>query len=258
MSSITAAVPLPGPQFQVDGLERLTYLIAGGAMAAMVCVGFHQFYLHGLNALGKPVTRQIAGLVYIHGTLMTGWIIFFIVQSSLIVRGNRSLHMKLGAAGVVLYALIVAVGTVTALLSTHYNPAGAHPPWGPQRFLTVPLTAIYGFAVLAGIALLYRRKRGVHRPMMLLGTLFAVSAGIARIGAIRQPFFQASHGSLFTTYWMPPIIAAVLVGLLKLALTRRWDRYYATGLAIMVFIAAAGAYISTTGWWLQLAYLVRR
>jgi hypothetical protein len=257
MSSVTAAVPVPSPQTQVERLERLTYLIAGGVMAAMVGAGFHRFYQHGLNVLGKPVTRQIAGLVYIHATLMTGWIIFFIVQSSLIVRGNRSLHMKVGAAGVVLYSLMVAVGTATALLSAHYNPAGAHPPWGAQRFLTVPLTAIYGFALLAGIGLLYRRKSAVHRPMMMLGTLFAVGAGIDRIRPIRQPFFQASLGSLFTTHWMPVIIAAALLGLLKLALTRRWDRYYATGLAIMVLVSAAGAYVSTMGWWFQLARLVR-
>lgn len=56
------------------------------------------------------MTRQIAWLVYFHGALMTGWIIFFVVQASLIVRDNRSLHMKLGAGGVVLCALIVAVG----------------------------------------------------------------------------------------------------------------------------------------------------
>jgi hypothetical protein len=257
MSLVTASVPVPTPQVQSERLERLTYLIAGGAMGALVGAGFHQFYLQGLNALGRPLTPQIAGLIYFHGALMTGWIIFFIVQSSLVVRGNRSLHMKLGAAGVVLYALMVPVGTATGLLSAHYNPASAPPPWGAQRFLTVPLTAIFGFAVLAGIALLYRRKREVHRPMMMLGTLFAASAGIDRINAIRQPLFQASHGSIFTTHWMAPIIAAVLVGLLKLVLTRRWDRYYATGLAIMVLVAFAGSYVSTTGWWLELAYLIR-
>lgn len=225
-------------------------------MAALVGLGFHRFYLQGVNPGGKPVTPQIATLVYIHGALMTVWILFFIVQSSLIVGGNRSLHMKLGAAGVVLYALMVPVGTATGLLSVHYS-LGLHPPWGPQRFLTVPLTAIFGFAVLAGVALLYRRKRAIHRPMMMLGTLFAVSAGIERIKPIRQLFFRASHGSLFMTHWMAPIIAGALIGLLKLVLTRRWDRYYATGLTIMVLVAVAGSYISTTGWWFEFGLLVR-
>ena len=188
---------------------------------------------------------------------MTAWIIFFTVQSSLIVRGNRSRHVKMGAAGVVLYSVIVVVGVATALLSAHYRPANGNPPWGPERFLTVPLAAIFGFAILAGVGLLYRRKPAVHRPMMMLGTLSAVGAGIARIPAIRQSFFQASNGSLFGTLWAPVIIAAVLFGLLKLAVTRRWDRYYARAFSIMALLVAAFAYASTTSWWYRLALLVR-
>lgn len=257
MSSAVVAAPEQSHLFQVERLERLTYLVAGGVMIALVAAGFRHFYLHGLNAVGKPVTQPIAGLVYFHGALMTGWTIFFVLQSSLIVRGNRRLHMKLGAAGVVLYSLIVVVGVATALLSAHYHPAPANPPWGPQRFLTVPLSAIFGFAILAGIGLLYRRKPAIHRPMMMLGTLSAVSAGIARIREIRQPLFQATHGSLFGTLWMPTITAAILIGLLKLAVTRRWDRYYAMAFSIMVVVVAAFAYASTTSWWYHLALLVR-
>ncbi len=258
MSSVVVAAPGQSPQFQVERLERLSCLAAGGVMIALVATGFRLFYLHALNAAGKPVTQPIAGLVYVHGILMTAWIIFFTVQSSLIVRGNRSRHMKLGAAGVVLYSVIVLVGVATALLSEHYKPANANPPWGPERFLTVPLAAIFGFAILVGIGLLYRRKPAVHRPMMMLGTLSAVGAAIARIGAIRQPFFHASHGSLFGTNWAPVIVAAVLFGLLKLAVTRRWDRYYAIAFSIMALLVIAFAYASTTTWWYQLALLVRR
>lgn len=93
--------------------------------------------------------------------------------------------------------------------------------------------------------------------MMMMATLSAASAGIARIAAIRQTSFQIDHGSLFVTFWVAPIIAAVLLGLLKLALTRRWDRNYAAALFTMVFVAAAGTYISTTGWWFRLAHLIR-
>jgi uncharacterized membrane protein SirB2 len=258
MSSAIVASPEHDHRFPVEGLERLTYLVAGGAMIALVAAGFSHFYLHGMNAVGKPVTQPIAGLVYFHGALMTVWIIFFTVQSSLIVGGNRSRHMKLGTAGAVLYSVIVLVGGATALLSARYHPANGNPPWGPERFLTVPLSALLGFAILVGIGLLYRRKPSVHRPMMMLGTLSAAGAGIARIREIRQPFFQASHGSLFGTNWAPVIVAAVLFGLLKLAVTRRWDRYYAMAFSILALVVAAFAYASTTGWWYQLALLVRR
>jgi uncharacterized membrane protein SirB2 len=258
MSSATVVAPERDHPFPVERLERLTYLVAGAAMIALVAAGFRHFYLHGMNAVSKPVTQQIAGLVYFHAALMTAWIVFFTVQSSLIVRGNRSLHMKLGTAGAVLYSVIVPVGGATALLSAHYHPANGNPPWGPERFLTIPLSALLGFAILVGIGLLYRRKPSVHRPLMMLGTLSAVGAGIARIPAIRQSFFQASHGSLFGTNWGPVILAAVLFGLLKLAVTRRWDRYYAIAFSILALVMTAFAYASTTGWWYQAALLVRR
>lgn len=258
MGSAVAAAIDPGRGLQVERLERLSYLAAGVIMIALVATGFRRFYLHGLNVVGRPVTQPIAGLVYVHGTLMTAWVIFFIVQSSLIVRGDRSLHMKLGAAGFVLYLLIVPAGVATALLSAHYGPANAHSPWGPQRFLAVPLAAMVGFAILVGIGLVNRHKPAVHRPMMMMGTLFTVAAGIARIRALHRPFIQASHGSIFAAEFMPVIAVAILLGLLKLAFTRRWDRYYAVGFSVMVLVSAAFAYFSATSWWFQLTSLLRR
>jgi uncharacterized membrane protein YozB (DUF420 family) len=44
------------------------------------------------------------------------------------------------------------------------------------------LVNILGFGVLAGIGLIYRRRPEIHRPMMLLATLFvAAPAGFFRI-----------------------------------------------------------------------------
>jgi hypothetical protein len=48
---------------------------------------------------------------------MSSWIVAFVVQSSLVVSGNRKLHMSLGVAVAVLAALLVIVGISTAIAS---------------------------------------------------------------------------------------------------------------------------------------------
>ena len=76
MSSTIAAAPTRAPIAQTEHRERLFYLIAGLLMIASVAVGFRMFYMHGLNDAGQSVTQQTAPLVYIHGGLMTCWMIF--------------------------------------------------------------------------------------------------------------------------------------------------------------------------------------
>ena len=83
-------------------MERVFYLLAGCLLLVIVAMGFQQFYLHGRANTGGPVTQQIVPLVFLHGILMSTWIIFFLAQSSLIVSGNRKLHMSLGIVGMVL------------------------------------------------------------------------------------------------------------------------------------------------------------
>lgn len=156
MSSTTAAAAARIQTVQTERNERLFYLMAALVMIAGVAIGFHMFYLHGLNDAGQPVTQQSARLVYIHGGLMTGWMILFLLQCGLVVKGNRRLHMRLGGAAVVLYVVIVPVGAIAALLQIHYADPPSFPPFGPYRFLMLPLTEIANFALFVGAAFLFR------------------------------------------------------------------------------------------------------
>ena len=119
--------------------------------------------MHGLNDAGQPVTQQTALLVYIHGGLMTCWMVLFLLQCSLVAKGNRRLHMRVGRAAVVLYAVIVPVATITALLQIHYADPQSFPPFGPYRFLTLPLTEITNFTLFVGAGFLFRHTPALHR-----------------------------------------------------------------------------------------------
>jgi FtsH-binding integral membrane protein len=184
-SSSAVAVAARAPITQ-ERIERVFYLLAGCLLLVIVAMGFQKFYLHGRASNGGPVTQEIVPLVFLHGVAMSAWIIAFVVQSSLIVSGNRKLHMSLGIAGIVLAAFLVIVGVTTAIASVHYNPDGYKDLWSARRFLSFMLTNILGFGILAASGLTARvvigwnskhriqftgmhlvRSRRVHRVVLL-------------------------------------------------------------------------------------------
>src|SRR6266568_929471 len=78
MSSTVAAATAHARTLQRERRERLFYVIACVVMLVGVAVGFHMFYLHGLNDAGQPVT-QSASLVYVHGGA-SSWVVICVAK----------------------------------------------------------------------------------------------------------------------------------------------------------------------------------
>ena len=233
-------------------MERFFYLFAACVFLVIVAIGFQQFYLHGRAPGGVPVTPQIVPLVVLHGVLMSTWILLLIVQSGLIVGGNRKLHMSLGAIGGVVAVLLVIVGISTAIASVHYNPEGYKDTWGARRFLSFMLVNISGFGVLSGIGLKFKARPEIHRPMMLLATLFvAGTGGLFRIPYVIGPTLSVIH-SIFAG-WAPMLALGVVLILIKWLMTRSWDRYLAAGFAGAALACLLQVVVSGTAWWNHVA-----
>lgn len=258
MSTSVAVAIAPNARLGRERIERQFYLVAGCAILLFVVLGFKQFYLHGQTFTGRLVTQQIAPLVFVHGIGMSTWVIFLIVQSSLIVSGNRKLHMSLGIGGAVLASCLVAVGLLTAILSVHYRPHDFAFFGGARHFLIIPLTDIVAFGVLAAVGLKYRRRSEIHRPMMCLATVFAMAAALARIPFIRGPVGAVLQGTPFMllSSWIPMLTFGLLLGLVKWVMTRTWDRYFARGWAAMACVCLMQVFVAKTAAWDRLAALV--
>jgi hypothetical protein len=250
-SSSAVAVAARAPISQ-ERIERGFYLLAGCLLLVIVAMGFQKFYLHGRASTGEPVTQQIVPLVFLHGVAMSAWIIAFVVQSSLIVSGNRKLHMSLGIVGMVLAAFLVIVGVTTAMASVHYNPDGYKDLWSARRFLSFMLTNIVGFGMLAAMGLKFRRRPEIHRPMMLLATLFVAGpAAFFRIPFISGPIMAAIH-TIFAP-WVPMLILGVFLVLIKRLMTRTWDQYLMVGFAGIIVACVLQAWVANTSWWYHVA-----
>jgi hypothetical protein len=140
----------------------------------------------------------------------------------------------------------------TAIASVHYNPESYKDLWGARRFLSFMLTNISGFGILAGIGLLYRRRPEVHRPMMLLATLFVAGpAGFFRIPFISGPIMGAIHTIIAP--WVPMLVLGVLLVLIKWLMTGIWDRYFAAGFIGIVLACVFQFFVANSAWWYHVA-----
>lgn len=251
MSSSVAMASAASAPLSRERMERMFYLLSSCLILIVIAVGFQHFYLHGRASDGSPVTQKIMPLVFLHGILMSSWIVLFVVQSGLIVSGNRKLHMSLGVGGAVLIALLVIVGVTTGLASVHYNPDGYKGIWGARQFLSFMMVNILGFGTLAGIGVQYRKRPEIHRPMMLLATLFISGAGLFRIPAISEPIMGSVH--VIFAAWIPMLVLGVLLVVVKWVMTRSWDRYLATGFGAIAVTCVLQYFIANSGWWSHVA-----
>ncbi len=155
--------------------ERTFYAWAAAAIAITAFVGFARtYYLKA--AFGTP---SLSTLVHVHAALMTTWVVLFVAQTRLIAAGRTGWHRRLGLLGAALIAAIAVVGTFTAIESARAGLTIGDMP--PLVFLVLPLGTVVAFVVLAGAAILYRRRSDIHKRLMLLATLSILTPAIARI-----------------------------------------------------------------------------
>ena len=145
-------------------------------LGAVILVGFARtFYLRAWFDL-PPLKLLVA----LHGVLFTAWLGLFIVQTRLIAAQNYRLHQKLGIAGALLAALVVADGITTALIGA---PDPRIRPMGLTglQFLIFPLMGITFFAVCVAAAIALRKRAAFHKRLMLLAMFAVLGPPVARL-----------------------------------------------------------------------------
>ncbi len=237
---------------------RLFYTVAALVMLVITLIGFQQFYLHGKAVGNREIPPRMFWLTVVHGVAMSAWILLFLVQPLLIVSGNRRQHIMLGRMGTVLAGAIVIIGVTMAIESVRVTPDdGVIGGLTRKQFLAIPLTDITKFAFFVAIGVIYRRHAEIHRPMMLLATLTAITASAARIHVLR-----AFYAGTYLEYWFGPLVPVLMIGLLflivHLLLTRKLDRYYAMGYGGLVITTPLIMSLARSGGWGQVSEFLTR
>jgi len=224
----------------------------------LMFLGFQQFYLHGRAFPNRPLTPPIRPWLIAHGIAMTAWMVLLVVQPLLIVSRNHRIHMTLGKIGAGLAACVFLLGFKIGIEATRVAPPEVR-LWNMpyKQFMAVPIISILLFAGFVTAGILARRRPQVHRPMMLLATLAAIPAALDRIDAISSLYRDTLWGTLFGPFFSSLVIGAVFL-LIKWALTRSFDRYFALGWAGLVVAGAMIMQLAPTRAWDHIATFLLR
>jgi hypothetical protein len=162
---------------RVSGRDRRFFV--GMAVAAMMTVFFGfapSYYFRSFIHIaeyptGVSVSPSVAPLVHAHAIAFSGWILLFLVQSTLIAAGRADVHRRLGVAGAVLAAFMIVLGLMTAVRGARdgWNPGGPYPD--SLAFMIVGFVDILVFAGFAAAGLYFRRRPELHKRLMLLATV---------------------------------------------------------------------------------------
>jgi len=156
--------------------ERLFYTGMAVAVVLTVIAGFARTYF--LRPYYDP--RPLLPLLHLHGFVFTLWVVLFLTQTALVAAKRTDIHRRLGTAGAVLAALVVVVGTTTAIIRAKVVDVPPGTP-SPLIFLTIPLGDMLVFALLVGAGLLFRRQVAAHKRLMLLAMISILPAAVARL-----------------------------------------------------------------------------
>jgi hypothetical protein len=221
-------------------VDKYFYFSMGLLAAGIVVFGFGQT-VNG-NLIHPSVPRPL--ILWFHGAAFSGWVLFFIFQSTLVRTHNVKWHRFFGWFGVALGTAMVLLGVTTAIVMTRFDTHTLHQSGG-NAFLIIPLYDIAAFATLFTLAVLWRKKPELHRRLIFIATCGLLAAAFGRMPYLGQHLFF---------YWA--LDAVILLGVVRdLIVSRRVHKVYLIALPILILCQMIVVHTLITGsaWWLRIA-----
>jgi uncharacterized membrane protein YozB (DUF420 family) len=166
---MTAAMQHGGRHSRVG---RSFYLAMSIALTLIVTFGFSHTVPGDFAAPGLPPLLQL------HAAVFVAWMLLFLVQPSLVMRGSIALHRKLGWVGAGLAIVMVVMGGEAILFGLR---ADAVPPFYPHGLFLV--RGFVGLAVFMGLVaagVATRRQGEWHKRLMLCASIQVIVPGLER------------------------------------------------------------------------------
>lgn len=158
-----------------DAAHKYFYLFMSLIFVAVIAYGF-SFTIHK-NLIHPAVPRP--WILYLHATVFSGWLVFLILQSTLVRSGKVQWHRRIGWFGVALGTLIPIVGVSTAIAMGRFNTVSLHYARA-ESDLIVPLFDMVCFTSTFPLAVYYRKRPELHRRLILVATCALTAAGFGR------------------------------------------------------------------------------
>jgi uncharacterized membrane protein YozB (DUF420 family) len=236
------------PAFPAHPADRRFYATMSVVAAGVIATGFANTYGPKVISGSAPV----AAVIHVHAVLFTCWLVLFITQTLLVVRGHVRAHMRLGQAGMALAGLMLATGLAAAIHSARGGHKGIPGVEFPTRdgFLLLNVASVCVFTALAAAGWWWRRRPQAHKRLMLAATV----AGLMPPGISRLPGVAGHDGAIAGL-----AVAFLLVGpVYDLATRRRIHPAYAGLLLAILIVPPVVLQLSGTETWHAVAaWLIR-
>ena len=247
MSTVHAGIARQaGTTTFVGLLDKYFYFFMSLLIAVTVVYGFSHTIDHNLV---HAVPRR-PWLLYLHATVFSGWVAFFILQSALIRTRNVRIHRRLGWFGVALGVVIPVLGISAAISMArfylvHFHDASNIP------FLSIQFCDITSFTIPFTLAILWRKKPEFHRRLVLVASCALTAAAFGRFPHYLLPY----------PWFYVGVDVLVFLGVVRdLIVNRRIHPVYRYALPALIVAEtfAVQLFLHTPPWWLKVANAIVR
>ena len=228
--------PVPGIIDRNGLVDRYSYFFFSLLVAGIVVTGFSRTIDRRLIH-AVPVRPWV---LYLHGIVFFGWVIFFILQSALVRIRKVKVHRTLGWFGVALGVVIPVLGMWTAITMDRFEIQHFHLKlFAP--FLAMQMQNMTAFTTFFALAVVWRKKPEFHRRSILLASCVLAGPAFARI-----------FGLTAELYYVDLLI--LLVVLRDLLINKRVHAVYLYGFPALIAtqIVARHLFLSAPPSWVRI------
>lgn len=199
--------------------DRWIFVFMAALFFVTALAGFIPDSVKKLDMVAASARPAFPMILHVHALLMGAWLSLLLVQSGLMASGNRTLHMKMGVAALILAPAIVITGAIlvptiygqywdAASLATGAERAGFEAELVRKGNIT--LRNFAGGVLFPLFVVLALRARlsdpGFHKRMMFLATVVPLPAAIARLTWLPSTMPDSPLSlDLFTLVWIAPM-----------------------------------------------------
>lgn len=224
-------------------VHRYFYFAMSLLLAAIVVAGFKRTVND--NLFHPAVPRPF--LLWIHGAAFSSWVIFFILQSTLVRVHKVSWHRSIGWFGAGLATVMVPLGIITAIIMTRFDAVQLHQS-GVDAFLSIPFYDMIAFGGLIALAIYWRTKPEFHRRLIFIATCGLMDAPVGR-------FDYLFNHNLF--YFCLDLL--ILLGVARdLLVDRRIHKVYLYALPLLIVGQSFAVYLwrHDPSWWQGITHAI--
>lgn len=202
--SIAALTTEPIAPRRVSRRRSPIYVMLGLMMLILAIGGFWPQYFRAVIG-GTPAATTRFWLIHLHAAIFVTWLLAYLLQATLVLTGRTRIHLRTGPwlAAFGFAAAILGLFTAGKLAVRLGERVGNFEE--AAQFVFFPIIDMVYLAGFLAVAVIFRKRREIHKRAMFLATFSIAVVGLGRLVA------QAEIDSAWI--WQPLILTPLLIAI---------------------------------------------